>query len=85
MKVGFAGWSIGPLWWNRVEGPEIIEERSAKRRWPRSRIYGVGDGVADPGGSGESLLDVGHGLGRADGGAGFFENFEELVLAALDG
>jgi hypothetical protein len=85
MKVGFAGWSVGPLWWYREERPEVIEERSAKRRWPRSRVGGVGDGVADPGESGESLLDVGQWLGRADGGAGFFENFEEMVLVALDG
>ncbi len=85
MKVGFAGRGIGPLWRDRVERPQIIEERSAKRRWPRGRINGVGDGVADPGEGGESLLDVGHGLGRADGSSGLFENFEELVLGALDG
>ena len=84
MKIGFAGWSVGPLWWYRVEGPEIVEERSTQRRSPRSRVDRVGDGVADPSESGESLLDAGQRLRRADGGAGFFENFEELVLVALD-
>jgi hypothetical protein len=58
MKVGFVVWSVGPLRWDRIKGPKIIEERSAKRSGPRCRIDGVGDGVANPSESSESLLDV---------------------------
>jgi hypothetical protein len=59
MEVSFVVWSVGPLWWYRIEGPKIIEERGAKRSWPRCRIDGVGDGVANPSESSESLLDIG--------------------------
>ena len=85
MKVGFVVWSVGPLRWDRIKGPKIIEERSAKRSGPRCRIDGVGDGVANPSENGESLLNIGHQLGRAEGDAGLFEGFEVLVLVALDG
>ena len=85
MKIGFVVWSVGPLWWYRIKGPKIIEERGAKRSWPRCRIDGVGDGVANPSKSGESLLNIGHQLGRAEGDAGLFKSFEVLVLGALDG
>jgi hypothetical protein len=85
MKVGFVVWSVGPLRWDRIKGPKIIEERSAKRSGPRCRIDGVGDGVANPSKSGESLLNIGHQLGRAEGDARLFKSFEVLVLGALDG
>ncbi len=84
MKVRFAGWGVRPRWRDRVEGPEVVEKRSAKRRRPRGRIYSIGDGVAGPGESGESLLDVWQQLRRTDGGARFFEKFEKLVLTSLD-
>ena len=88
MKVRFAGWSARPRWRDRVEGPEVVEKRGAKRRRPRGRIYGIGDGVADPSESGESFLDVGQRLQRTDGGARFLENFdsifEELAFISLD-
>jgi hypothetical protein len=58
MEIGFVGWSVGPLWWNRIKGPKIIEEGGAKRSWPRGRIDGVSNGVANPSESGESLLDI---------------------------
>ncbi len=62
MKVRFASRSVRPRWWDRVEGPEVVEKRSAERKRPLGRIYSVGDGVADSGESGESLLDVGQRL-----------------------
>ena len=58
MEIGFVDWGVGSLWWDRIKGPKIIEERGTKRSWPRGRIDGVGDGVANPSESSESLLDV---------------------------
>jgi hypothetical protein len=84
MKVRFASRSVCALWRDRVEGPKEIEERSAERQRPRGRVDGVGDGMANPCEGSKSLLDVGHRLGRTEGGARFFENFEKVGLGALD-
>ena len=84
VKVRFVSRSIRPRWRNRVESTEVIKKRSAERRRPRGGIYGVGDGVADPGESGETLLDIRQRLCRADGSARFLERFEKLILVPLD-
>ena len=85
MKVSFSSRSVGPLWWDRVEGPEEVEERSAERQRPRSRVDSVGDGMANPGEGSKSLLDVGQRLGRTDGNARVLESFEKVALVPWAG